>query len=156
MKLSEFKKKIITLKSINFFQPNGAAVPSHFHITEVGLSSKNFIDCGGTVREEKLVSFQLWEANDFNHRLEPQKLLDIIALSEKALKLTDLEVEIEYQTNTIGRYGLDIINNYFVMVVKQTNCLAKDKCVIPNEKLKLNLDVLSSSSNSCAQGSGCC
>ncbi len=156
MKLSDFKKKLSTSKSINFIQPDGTAVPAHFHITEVGLTSKHFIDCGGTVREEKVVSIQLWEANDFNHRLKPQKLVDIIALSEKVLGLADLEVEVEYQTNTIGRYSLDLKDNDFIMVAKQTNCLAKDNCGIPAEKLKVNLAELSNANSCCTPGGGCC
>jgi hypothetical protein len=156
MKLSDFKKKLSTSKSINFVQPNGGFVPAHFHITEVGLTTKHFIDCGGTVRDEKVVSFQLWEANDFNHRLEPQKLLNIIALSEKVLALSDLEVEVEYQTNTIGRYGLDFYDQNFVLVAKQTDCLAKDKCGIPIEKIKVSLAELNNSTGCCTPGSGCC
>ncbi len=156
MKLSDFKKKLSTSKAINFIQPNGEFVPAHFHITEVGLTSKNFIDCGGKVREEKVVSLQLWEANDFNHRLEPQKLVDIIMLSERVLNLSDLEIEIEYQTNTIGRYSLDLNGNDFIMVAKQTNCLAKDNCGIPAEKLKVNLAELSNANSCCTPGGGCC
>ncbi len=37
--------------------PNGAYVPPHFHLTEVGTMVKKFIDCGGTVREEAKISF---------------------------------------------------------------------------------------------------
>jgi hypothetical protein len=47
----------------------------------VGLVTKNFIDCGGKVRNETVVNFQLWNANDFEQN--QKKLLDIIALSEK-------------------------------------------------------------------------
>jgi hypothetical protein len=39
-------------------------VPEHFHVTEVGVVTKDFIDCGGTVRHEKVANFQLWDAND--------------------------------------------------------------------------------------------
>jgi hypothetical protein len=41
----------------------------------------------------KLVNFQLWNTNDFEHRLKP-KLLDIIALSE-ILGIVDFEIEVE-------------------------------------------------------------
>lgn len=27
---------------------NGNSVPEHFHVTEVGIITKDFIDCGGT------------------------------------------------------------------------------------------------------------
>lgn len=50
MKLSEFKKQLSTVTELNFVLPNGTIVPQHFHVTEVGQVTKNFIDCGGTVR----------------------------------------------------------------------------------------------------------
>jgi hypothetical protein len=64
MKLSEIKTALITLETIAFQLPNGQLVPNHFHVTEIGKITKNFIDCGGTVRKEEVVNFQLWDAND--------------------------------------------------------------------------------------------
>src|SRR6187431_2879726 len=107
MKLSEIKKHLKTVETVNFQLPNGTFAPEHFHVTEVGQITKKFIDCGGTVRNEKVVNFQLWNANDTDHRLKPQKLLNIIALSEKTLGIEDLEIEVEYQSDTIGKYDLD-------------------------------------------------
>lgn len=157
MKLSEVKKVLENVQDVNFRLANGTKVPEHFHVTEVGEINKHFIDCGGTVRHEKVVSFQLWEANDFDHRLKPQKLSGIIALSEKTLGLGDLEVEVEYQSDTIGKYGLSFDGKYFVLEMKQTNCLASDKCGIPAEKLKVNLSTLTSKAESCCSpGGGCC
>lgn len=72
MRLSEIKKYLATAEAVNFVRPSGAFVPEHFHVTEVGLVTKDFIDCGGTVRNEKVANFQLWDANDFEHRLKPQ------------------------------------------------------------------------------------
>ena len=37
----------------------------------------------------------------------------------------------------------------------ETDCLAKDKCGIPEEKLKTSLSDLGSQ-NACTPGSGCC
>jgi hypothetical protein len=124
-------------------------------VTEVGQITKHFIDCGGTVRDEKTANFQLWEANDFDHRLAPQKLLDIINLSEKILGIEDLEIEVEYQDETISKYGLEFNGKEFVLVVKLTNCLAPDKCGIPSNKLKVNLaDV--KNQMTCSPGGKCC
>lgn len=157
MKLSDFKKQLSSIQDLAFVLPNGTLVPNHFHITEVGQLTKHFIDCGGTVRNEKVVSFQLWEANDFDHRLTSKKLLDIIALSEKTLGVEDAEIEVEYQSETIGKYGLEFKDNNFLLITKQTNCLASDKCGIPTEKLKINLVELSNQKQSCCTpGSGCC
>ena len=138
MKLSEVKNCLNTLENVAFKLPDGTFVPNHFHVTEVGLVTKNFIDCGGTVRNETVVNFQLWDADDLEHRLKPKKLLDIIILSEKILGITDHEIEVEYQDNTIGKYNLDFDGQNFELVNKLTNCLAQDKCVIPADHLKGN------------------
>ncbi|WP_179320346.1 DUF6428 family protein [Winogradskyella helgolandensis] len=155
MKLSEIKSKLKTLDTIAFQLPNGTLVPNHFHVTEVGKISKHFIDCGGTVRTENVANFQLWEADDYDHRLHPEKLLNIIELSEKVLQIEDLEIEVEYQGDTIGKYGLDFNGEHFLLTTKLTDCLAKDKCGIPETKLKLS-DLQQEAAPSCAPGSGCC
>jgi hypothetical protein len=157
MKLSEFKSHLKGMQSLSFIQPSGSPVPAHFHITEAGVTTKHFIDCGGTVREEKVINFQLWEANDFDHRLAPQKLINIIELSEKVLNLPNLDIEVEYQSDTIGKFGLEFNGTHFMLTSKQTACLAEDKCGIPQEKVKVNLKDLSTErSASCTPGGKCC
>ena len=158
MKLSEVKKSLENVQEVRFVLPNGTFVPVHFHVTEVGVITKNFIDCGGTVREEKVVNFQLWEANDFDHRLAPQKLKDIIELSEKVLNLQDGEVEVEYQQATIGKFHLSFDGVNFLLEVTQTNCLAQDKCGIPADILREPQDTKNQEKiqNTCTPGGGCC
>ncbi|MBB6609696.1 hypothetical protein H7F15_01480 [Pontibacter sp. Tf4] len=155
MKLSQVKNILQTADAVDFQLDNGVKVPEHFHVTEVGVVTKNFIDCGGTVRTEKVANFQLWKANDFEHRLKPQKLLNIIALSEKALGMEDLDIEVEYQVETIGKYDLGFNGKTFVLQSKTTNCLSPDKCGIPKEKIRINLKEMQSG-NACTPGSGCC
>ncbi|MGZ5135376.1 MAG: DUF6428 family protein [Flavitalea sp.] len=153
MKLSQVKSHLTGLQGVNFELPDGTLVPGHFHVTEVGVITKHFIDCGGNVRTEKKVNFQLWDANDFDHRLKPQKLANIISLSERILGMEDLEVEVEYQGDTIGKYDLDFNGENFVLTATQTACLAQDKCGIPADKLKVQQ---SKAVNSCTPGGGCC
>jgi hypothetical protein len=156
MKLSQVKTILETIENVNFQLPNGSTVPQHFHVTEVGMITKNFIDCGGTIRRESVVNFQLWNANDTDHRIEATKLLSIISLSEKMLDITDEEIEVEYQTETISKFGLDFNGQNFVLTTKQTNCLASDKCGIPAEKIKVNLADLAPQAACCTPGAGCC
>ena len=156
MKLSQVKNILKTVEAVNFNLPDGTAVPEHFHVTEVGLITKNFIDCGGTLRKETVVNFQLWNANDLDHRLKPQKLLNIIELSEKILGIEDYEIEVEYQDTTIGKYDLDFNGNDFVLLNKQTACLAQDQCGIPAEKQKVRLSDMNNESSCCTPGGGCC
>ncbi|GAA0880116.1 DUF6428 family protein [Algoriphagus jejuensis] len=155
MKLSEVKSALGKLETIAFQLPTGELVPTHFHVTEVGKITKHFIDCGGTVRNEEVANFQLWNADDYNHRLHPEKLVHIIELSEKVLQLEDLEVEVEYQAETIGKFGLDFDGVNFLLTSKQTDCLAKDKCGIPEQKPRVRLSTLKAA-ESCTPGSGCC
>lgn len=156
MKLSEIKEVLKTVETVNFQLPNGTFVPEHFHVTEVGMITKNFIDCGGTVRNEKVVNFQLWDANDFEHRLKPQKLNHIIELSEKVLGIEDLEIEVEFQAETIGKYDLGFNGKDFLLLAKQTACLAQDQCGIPKEKMKVSLKDLQEQTSCCSPNSGCC
>ncbi|PVH26866.1 DUF6428 family protein [Sphingobacterium corticibacter] len=155
MKLSDIKEILPALDNVEFQLENGTSVPEHFHVTEIGVITKHFIDCGGTIRNEKVVNFQLWNANDFEHRLKPTKLLNIIKLSEEKLGIEDAEIEVEYQSETVGKYDLDFNGNNFVLKNKQTACLASDACGIPAEKHKVNLAELKGKP-CCTPNSGCC
>jgi hypothetical protein len=154
MKLLELKNILKTLSEISFQFENGLHIPPHFHITEVGLITKDFIDCGGVIRNEKLISFQLWHANDFNHRLKAKNILEIISMAENSIIFEDLEIEVEYQNSTIGKYGLSFNGENFILKSKTTNCLAEDNCGIPNSKPKVSLSKLQD--ENCSPGSGCC
>ena len=157
MKLSEIKKHLETAEAVNFKLENGIYVPEHFHVTEVGVVNKNFIDCGGTVRTETVVNFQLWDANDYEHRLKPGKLLKIIELSEKVLGMEDNEIEVEYQSDTRGKYGLDYDGKDFILTSTKTACLASDACGVEPVKQKVNLKDLSKNNTACCTPeSGCC
>ena len=156
MKLSHVKKELSTLENVAFILPNGTFVPEHFHVTEVGSINKNFIDCGGKVRKETVVNFQLWDANDFDHRLKPKKLLDIIELSEKILGIEDNDVEVEFQGETIGKYDLGFNGTAFILINKRTACLAEVQCGVTETKQKVKLSEISNQTNSCTPGGGCC
>ncbi len=156
MKLSEIKNILNTVEAVNFKLPNGGYVPEHFHVTEVGKVNKHFIDCGGVVRKEDKANFQLWDANDVEHRLKPAKLANIISLSERVLGLEDLEIEVEYQGDTIGKYELGFDGKDFLLLHTQTACLAKDACGIPAEKQKEQGKLTVISSAACTPGGGCC
>ncbi len=139
MTLKEFKEELVKQTNIVgdllFEVYGGSIIPPYFHITEMGLKNKYFVDCGGTVRTESFITFQLWTAEDFNHRLAPTKLLELINKNEGLFNKPNLEVEIEYQTNTLGSYTLELDPNNklrYILKPRQTNCLAPDKCGVEN------------------------
>jgi hypothetical protein len=151
MKLSEVKRSLGDLPAVNFKLPDESYVPQHFHVTEVGLVTKHFIDCGGVERKETVVNFQLWEAGDYDHRLAPQKFLHILDVSKKVLgDAEDLDIEVEYQQSTIGKFGLEFDGTDFVLTQKQTACLAQEACGIPSEKMP------ATATSRCSPKSGCC
>ena len=153
MNLSTFFEHLDEVDELTFVLPNGTHVPPHFHLTEVALVTKKYVDCGGTQRDEQVISFQLWSADDYDHRLAPCRAYGIVERAQEALGFGNLEVEVEYQSDTIGRYGLDFVQGRFLLTAKQTDCLAKDKCGIPEP---VNIPVTTSSASCCSPSSGCC
>lgn len=158
MKISEFKSALREVESLAFKNVNGELIAPHFHITEVGLSTKHFIDCGKSIHIDKKANFQIWVATDVEHRLEPSKLLNIIEKSEYLLQGEDLDIEIEYQTETVGKYALDLDNGNFRLVATQTDCLAKSECGIeePVKKMRDLGSLIADSKACCTPGGGCC
>jgi hypothetical protein len=157
MKLSEFKTHLATLEILHFQLPDASSVPEHFHITEIGRIQRHFVDCGGKERMENRINFQLWVANDYDHRLSAEKLKSIVAAGEKTLGLPDSEIEIEYQGSTIQKYALSFKDGIFQLKTTQTACLAEDACGIPETKQKVNLSEINQNSNACCTpNSNCC
>ncbi|MGK0335318.1 MAG: hypothetical protein ACI974_002146, partial [Paraglaciecola sp.] len=54
MLLSEIKTFLASTETLLINLPDGTPVPAHFHVTEVGEVSKTFVDCGGTLRRERV------------------------------------------------------------------------------------------------------
>lgn len=157
MKLSEFKNHIESLEELRFFDIHGQQVPAHFHLTELGLIRRHSIDCGKSIHQSTQACMQLWVANDYEHRLTPDGMHKIIKLSESVIGTEDHDIEIEYQTETIGRYDLVFINGAFHLKPKHTDCLAKEKCGIPEvPKKKLQMADIGKSEACCTPGGGCC
>ena len=153
MKLSTFKKILSELDTLKFQLSDGRFVPAHFHITELGNVTRNYIDCGGTLRQENKLSIQLWVASDNDHRLKPSKVLDILKLAEKQFEFSNIDVEVEYQQSTIGRFKLAFDGSVFQLMNTRTACLAQDKCGISQEKPRVRL---TASGLSCNPESNCC
>lgn len=155
MLLSQFSQLLNEKDQVRFLLPDGQPVPAHYHITEVGLVQKHFIDCGGTIRNETVISFQLYTASDTDHRLTPDRINKIIGIAKDKLELPDASIEVEYQGSTIGKYHLAHEGGDFVLKTTYTDCLASDRCGINERKPKLELQDLPIAST-CEPGNGCC
>ena len=84
--------------------------------------------------------------------------MGIIAQSEAYFPLDELDIEVEYQQSSITKFGIEFKNGTFQLTTKFTDCLAKDHCGIPNEKMPLQLVDLGKSNDAscCTPGSSCC
>ena len=116
-----------------FVLPDASRVAKHFHVTEVGRVRKDFIDCGGTVRQTNTCVLQVWVANDVDHKLEAGKLAKIIGLGKAILGEEDLPVEIEYDVGVITQFsvaGFEASDQVITLKLagKHTACLAPDQC----------------------------
>ncbi len=67
-------------------------------------------------------------------------------------------IEIEYQGDTIEKFGVDFENNQFKLVAKNTACLASESCGLPSgAKIKDSLmELTQAASGCCMPGGGCC
>lgn len=161
MTLHELKAFLPGVSPLLFQLPDGTCVPAHFHVTEVGEVAKTFVDCGGTLRRERKVSLQLWNANDYDHRLHPEKLVSILELAERQLGLSDDEIEVEYQgDNGIVKFGLAAGADRLLLTQTNTACLALEACGVPGvatvAKSAVNLKNLITGTSGCTPGGGCC
>lgn len=162
MLLSDLAAYVSAGHALHFRLPDGSCVPAHFHVTELGVSSRRFIDCGGTVRETRAASLQLWTSVDVDHRLEGDKLARIIDVARERIGVTDdLEVEVEYQgPDTIARYGLAAANDQdeLRLVGLRTDCLALESCGVPDATHGLPLATVAQdhTATACTPGGGCC
>lgn len=155
MKLDDFVQALSTVDALVFVLPNGVNVPPYFHITEVGAVTRQYVDCGGTKRQEVSVNFQVYTSTDYDHRLMPSKLARIVKTSTELLALPNAEIEVEYQGQTIEKYGLEFSQGQFHLMPRKTDCLAKEVCGIPVDAKPEVLATVSPAS-CCTPGSGCC
>ncbi len=121
---------------IRFLLPDGDGIPAHFHITEVGHVTKRFIDCGGTVHDNKHTCLlQTYVAEDFDHRLDAATFAKILDLGAQVLPHEDLDVEVEYDCCVVAQYPVaaaQVANDRLEIQLgeKHTDCLAKERCGI--------------------------
>ncbi len=133
--------------------PSGEYVPAHFHVTEVGKVTKDFVDCGGVRRSEQTCVLQTLVANDVDHRLTCDKLRRILDLTRSLELSAENPIDFEVQGNTVQIYSLDQCqlsdsDLTLSLAAKQTACLAPDQCGIDS--------ALPTLGNSCCGDSGCC
>lgn len=119
--------------ALQFVFNDGGAIPPHFHVTEVGHVTKDFIDCGGTWRTTSACVLQTLVAHDTDHRLTSTRLASILALTGAVLPSAELPVEVEHDEGTTAIYSLGelaVENGQVTMLLepKHTACLAPDKC----------------------------
>ncbi|MEO0530190.1 MAG: DUF6428 family protein [Planctomycetota bacterium] len=137
MNLADFREAISAAPDCGVLvELAGRSIAPHFHVTEVGSVTKDFVDCGGVRRAEVRCVLQTLVAGDTNHRLDSTKLAKILALADKLQLPGDVPVEIEHQERSVSTdvvVGVERRDDTLVVRLepKQTACLAEDACGLP-------------------------
>ena len=144
-------------KRLGIQLPTGELIPKHFHITEIGKSTKDFIDCGGTRRKVESCLLQTLVANDVDHQLMTDKLLGIVEKASVLGLADDAPVEVEVQTETISIFSVANSSSnddtlVFKLEPKRTACLAPSTCGVDMN----SLPVLGGSGGCCSSDDDCC
>jgi hypothetical protein len=162
MKISELKNHLSRQPAANvrFLLPNGNSVPAHAHVTEVARIDKQFVDCGGTLRNDSLCRLQTWFADDVDHRLTAGKLLKILDKAKSFLVSDDLDVDVEHEVQFISQFPLESIavsqdEIIFHLGTRHTACLAMDKC-LPPAKPASDFNPLKFNFHGQPESAGCC
>lgn len=161
MKLDELKSLLAEHSGLHFRirLPDGSPVPLSFHVTEVGRIQKTFLDCGGKLRESITCQLQVWVGEDFDHRIETDKMVKILHKAKDYLPDETIPVEIEYEEKVISQYiiaGHELTDDAVVLILahKHTECLAPELCGLP--PLPNRAGTKSGASTSCCGPKGCC
>ncbi len=120
---------------LRFVLGHETMLPLHFHVTEIGNVTKDFVDCGGTRRTISACILQTLVADDIDHRLTAKKLSRIVEKSSCLAINPASNVEVEIQGRTIEVYAVSAVEITETELVvqlqpKETACLAPDRCGI--------------------------
>ncbi len=145
-------------KTLVFTLPEGQEIPRHFHITEIGKVSRDFIDCGGTRRSTESCLLQTLVAKDTDHRLSTTKLAKIVELAS-TLGLdahTPVEAEVQLETTavfSVASFDVATDEIRFSLAAKRTACLAPETCGLEMNSLPV---ISGGSDDDCCGDTGCC
>lgn len=159
MRLNELKSLLASHPERHFRirLPDASPVPLSFHVTEIGLVHKTFLDCGGTRRETRACQLQVWVGEDYGHRIETGKMAGILEKGKALLPDDTVPVEIEYEDKVISQYTIaahELTDDAVILVLahKHTECLAPELCGLPSIN---RLPALGGKSSCCAPGQSC-
>jgi hypothetical protein len=137
MNITELKARLRAQPelTVSIRRPDGALIPAHYHLTEVGHVAKHFVDCGGKFRSSETCVLQthFGSPRDDGHRLTAGKFAKILDLAAPILPSGELLVEVEYDAGVISQAPLETVTVagdtlQLHLGAKHTDCLAKEKC----------------------------
>ncbi|HEY8994731.1 MAG TPA: DUF6428 family protein [Lacunisphaera sp.] len=133
--------------------PDGRPIPAQFHVTEAGTVTKDFLDCGGTRRQQVTAQLQIWTGRDAAHRLSAARLDGILDACSPVLPAGDAAVDIEYEDTMVSRYPVvsaeaDGGELWLQLGRYHTDCLARASCGMD--------EPVASEAAACGCGSSCC
>ena len=146
-------------KALLFEYSPGKFVNANYHITEIKNITVDSVDCGAGTDSWNETIIQLWESPEEIGKTEFMKAFKAHGILKKVdgMRAMDREAEVRFEYSnpnfhTAQLYVADALWDasklVVKLVVKKTDCKAKDTCGIPEETTV--------AAASCAPGSGCC
>ena len=147
-------------KSLVFEYLPGNYVAPNYHITEVKHVKIDSVDCGAGTDSWNETIVQLWESPSEKDKKEYMNTFKALGILKKVGQMKpydrDAEIKFEYSNTTFHTAQLfvdavEFSENQLLLklVVKKTDCKAKESCGIPEPKRAVM-------EACCAPGSGCC
>lgn len=147
-------------KALLFEYKQDKFVRANYHITEVKNISVQSVDCGGRSDKWNETVIQLWESPSEIGKTDFMKVNKALSIIEKVDSihpiLLETEVKLEYgnaefHTATLDIDNINLMSDRIIvqLFVTETDCKAKDICIVPEKEIVTAEEV-------CCSGSGCC
>jgi Family of unknown function (DUF6428) len=171
IKWSDFKDILLhnPMLDLQFQYADNKRVSASYHITEIKQAPITSVDCGGVMNSWTEIIVQLMEpaVNQQQRPMKVRKALSIIELVEKKMPLNPhgiVKIEFgnsEFHTKQLHPAKLIVADEELIVDLRpgMVQCKAIERggsCGASEEKSKLELKDLATSTACCTPGAGCC
>lgn len=137
MKLHELQRSLEEYPNTfpRFVLPDGASIPPHAHVTEIGHVVRNFFDCVGVTGKEEKIVIQTHVSNDTDHRLRSDRFAKILQRGNRVIANSNLDVDVEYDCCVVAQYPIvearpDGEHLNLILQRGRTQCRARERRIV--------------------------
>ncbi|RXG23506.1 DUF6428 family protein [Leeuwenhoekiella aequorea] len=151
MKVSEFKEYLFKAIKIGFELPNGKLIPAHYNMAELLIRKDTYVDKDKKINNREYVILNFKNLDRYNHRLNPNKILELIEKYEEILPISQFDIEVAYFEECLKLYHLEIGAKYLKLI----NTVLDYQELTANQH-KTNTPLVDAAADPSLPGNGCC